>query len=354
MGRWRRWADGRHDEAAHSVIAASATTPSPLWFATRGAGVMTLVCLTGVVVLGIATSLQVAGPRSPRFVVAALHRNFALFTIVLLAVHIATTVLDPFAGITPIDAVVPFAGAYRTFWLGMGVIAAEMLVALTITSLFRGRIGPQLWRIVHWGAYASWPVAVLHGLGTGSDAQEPWLLGITAACMAAVLASLAQRLLAGRLRTAPIRLAGAGVVVVATYAICAWTVAGPLHPGWAVAAGTPSSILTSKPGAPPLRPAAHGFSDALVGTMTRTTGGAQIALRDTVDTALTVVIVPAGPTETLPQITVDRSGTPVCAGAPARVGVSVYAVCNGTRLVITLFGSGPSVTGRLVTSGPLN
>jgi hypothetical protein len=35
------------------------------------------------------------------------------------------------------------------------------------------------------------------------------------------------------------------------------------------------------------------------------------------------------------------------------VGVSVYAVCNGTRLVITMFGSGPSITGRLVTSGPL-
>ena len=72
------------------MLAGSAASPSPLWFATRGAGVMTLVCLTGVVVLGIATSLRVGGQRSPRFVVAALHRNFALFTIVLLGVHIVT------------------------------------------------------------------------------------------------------------------------------------------------------------------------------------------------------------------------------------------------------------------------
>jgi methionine sulfoxide reductase heme-binding subunit len=336
-----------------SLIAASAANPSPLWFATRGAGIMALVCLTGVVILGIATSLRVTGQRSPRFVIAALHRNFALFTIVLLAVHITTSVLDPFAGIRPIDAVIPFAGAYRTFWLGLGVLAAEVLLAVTVTSLLRGHIGPRVWRVIHWSAYASWPVAVVHGLGTGSDSQEPWMLGLTAACMAAVLVSVAQRLLAGRLRTAPVRIAGAAMVVAVAYAICAWSVAGPLRPGWAVTAGTPASILTAKPSLPVLRSSAHGFSDALIGTVTRTSGGVDIGLRDTVDTALTVMIIPRGPAETLPQLTVDRNGATVCANVPARVGVSVYAVCNGTRLIITMFGSGPSITGRLVTSGPL-
>ena len=335
------------------MLAAFSAGPSPLWFATRAAGVMTLVCLTGVVILGISTSLRVTGQRSPRFVIAALHRNFALFTILLLAVHIATSVLDPFAGIRPVDAVVPFAGAYRTFWLGLGVLAAEVLLAVTVTSLLRGRIGPRVWRIIHWAAYASWPLAVVHGLGTGSDSQEPWMLGLTAACMAAVLVSLAQRLLVGRLRTLPVRLSSGVVVVMATYAICAWSVAGPLRPGWAVTAGTPASILTSKPSSPPIRSATHGFSDALIGTVTKTSVGVDIGLRDIVDTALTVVITPAGPTETLPQLTVARNGVTVCANVPARVGVSVYAVCKGTRLVITLFGTGPSITGRLVTSGPL-
>jgi len=92
---------------------------------------MTLVCLTVVVILGISTSLRVQGRRTPRFVTAALHRNFGLFTLVLLAVHIATSVLDPFAGIRPVDAVIPFSGAYRTFWLGLGVLAAEVLLGVT-------------------------------------------------------------------------------------------------------------------------------------------------------------------------------------------------------------------------------
>ena len=176
---------------------------------------------------------------------AALHRNFGLFTLLLLAVHIATSVLDPFAGIRPADAVIPFAGAYRTFWLGLGVIAAEVLVAVTVTSLLRGRIGPRVWKLIHWATYASWPIALAHGLGTGSDAQTPWMLGLTAACMAAVMLALARRLLAGRLRTAPVRLGAAGVAVVTTYALCSWAVSGPLQPGWAVKAGTPHSILSS-------------------------------------------------------------------------------------------------------------
>ena len=51
-----------------------------------------------------------------------------------------------------------------------------------------------------------------------------------------------------------------------------------------------------------------------------------------------------GPTQTLPQLTVARTETPVCADVPARAGVSFYAVCGKTRLVITLYGTGPSIT----------
>jgi hypothetical protein len=232
------------------------------------------------------------------------------------------------------------------------VLGAEVLLAVTVTSLLRERLGPRLWKAVHWAAYASWPLALVHGLGTGSDSQAPWMLGITAACTAAVLITLGRRLLFGRFRTVPVRLACAGLAVVTIYAICAWAVEGPLQPGWAVVAGTPASILKGAP-TPTARPEAHGFSDPMIGVLTRHANDVDIALRDSVDTALTVVIVPASPTETLPQLTVDRGGHPVCAAVPARAGLSIYAVCGTTRLVITLYGTGPSITARIVTSGPL-
>ena len=105
----------------------------------------------------------------------------------MLVIHIVTTVLDGFAPISLIDAVVPFLSAYRPIWLGFGALAFDLLIALTITSLVRRRLGYGAWRAIHWLAYVSWPIAVLHGLGTGSDSKQTWALVLTFACVLAVL-----------------------------------------------------------------------------------------------------------------------------------------------------------------------
>ena len=68
-------------------------------------------------------------------------------------------------------------------------------IALIVTSVLRARLGLRAWRAVHWAAYVCWPVAVLHGLGTGTDARSAWLQLLTAACVAGVVAALAARLL---------------------------------------------------------------------------------------------------------------------------------------------------------------
>jgi sulfoxide reductase heme-binding subunit YedZ len=335
------------------MIAAGASNPSPLWFATRGAGVMTLVLLTGTVLLGIATSMRWQGRNTPRFVTAGVHRNLSLFAIVLLAVHIATSVLDPFAGITALDAVVPFEGAYRTVWLGLGVLAAEVLLAVAVTSVARNRVGPRAWRLVHWSAYASWPLAVIHGLGTGSDAQAPWLIGLTAACTVAVVLALFRRLAVGRLRTIPLRLTAAGATVAVLVVSCSWAFRGPLRPGWAAAAGTPATILTAAPPShTPVHTGKAGFVDALVGSMVQTPAGAEIAFRDLADPQLTLTIMPPGATQTLPVMTVTRAGVSLCS-VPARAITTIYAVCGTTRIVVALFGSPAHLAGRLTASGPL-
>ena len=110
---------------------------------------------------------------------AGLHRNLTLLALVFVAAHVVTTVADGFAPIGLLDAVVPFVSPYRPIWLGLGAVAFDLLLALVVTSLLRARIGYRSWRVVHWLAYAAWPVALVHALGTGSDARIGWfaLLG---------------------------------------------------------------------------------------------------------------------------------------------------------------------------------
>jgi sulfoxide reductase heme-binding subunit YedZ len=161
-------------------------TNSVLWYATRGAGAVTLILLSCVVVLGILSNLRVQSPSWPRFLTTGLHRNLALMTLVFLVLHIVTAVVDPYTNLGWASAFIPFSSYYRTFWLGLGAIAFELLLAIVATSLVRGVLGHSAWRAVHWLTYAAWPVAVVHGLGTGTDTWSAWMLAITAACVAAV------------------------------------------------------------------------------------------------------------------------------------------------------------------------
>lgn len=335
------------------TLLAATTGPSWLWYATRGLGVVSLVLLTAVAVLGIGTAQRWNGRGSPTFVLAVLHRNLSLLAVVVVAAHVVTTLLDPFAHITVRDSLVPFGAAYRPVWLGLGVAADEVLVAVVLTSLLRNRLGPGLWRLVHWAAYASWPLAAFHSLGTGSDVRSPWLLGLAAACTAAVLMAIGERVLSGRLQTVPIRLAAGVAALAVVYAGTNWVLQGPLQADWAVRSGTPAADLA--PG--PVHRGPGGFSDPLVGVMVRSGGSTQIALRDTVDGALTVAVRSPADTESLPVVTIARHGRTLCT-APAGVTSTLYAVCGRTRLVIVLYGvpataGTASVTGRIETSGSL-
>ncbi len=168
-----------------------------LWYASRAAGLLALVLLSVTMVLGITGVMRVATPSWPRFVLTHLHRNLSLLTLAFLAVHISTAVLDTYVSIRWVDTIVPFTSSYQTFWLGLGVIAQQLLLALIVTSMARSRIGLRTWRAVHWAGYGCWPIAVVHGLGMGGqDTRNPWVLALTLGCVALVGAALTWRLLA--------------------------------------------------------------------------------------------------------------------------------------------------------------
>jgi sulfoxide reductase heme-binding subunit YedZ len=184
-----------------------------LWFATRGAGIVSLLLFSAVVVLGILAVMRWQTPTWPRFLTVGLHRNLALLSLAFLAIHIVTAIVDPFTSLGLIAAAIPFASSYRPFGVGLGVIAVDLLLAILVSSLLRDRIGQRTWRAIHWLAYASWPLAVAHGIESGSDASMPWMIGLDVACIAFVAVAGAWRLAAGRSNRSalPAIVAGLGV-----------------------------------------------------------------------------------------------------------------------------------------------
>jgi hypothetical protein len=314
---------------------------------------VSLVLLSTSVALGIAEVARFASPRWPRFVIAALHRNVALLATSFLAVHIVTAVADSFAPIRIVDVFVPFVGSYRPLWLGLGAVAIDLLIAIVVTSLLRERLGHRAWRAVHWAAYACWPTALLHGLGTGSDTRARWAVIVNVACLAAVLASVLVRV--GWTRTVGggrRALAAVGSTALAV-GVVAWMLAEPMRPGWARKAGTPSALLAS---ATPALAAGSGstaassspipvpFASAIRGSIRQTSPGSG---RATVTIAAVLTAIPGG------KLRVEIDGTPLSDGGvnmdrgTVRIGVAgapnLYhgdvVSLDGTSVVAVLHGA---------------
>ena len=231
------------------MLVAATNGGSALWYLSRGTGVVSLLLLTAAVALGVLNAVRWRSERLPQFVIAGLHRNVTLVAISFVGVHVLTNVVDSYAPIRLVDAVVPFVSSYRPIWLGLGALAFDLLVALIVTSLLRLRIGYHRWRKTHWLAYAAWPVALVHGLGAGTDVRSRWMLVLTFACVVLVLFAALWRVLSGfEGELSGRRLAAAAGVLALPVALFVWMHSGPLGRGWAARAGTPTALLGGSSG----------------------------------------------------------------------------------------------------------
>jgi methionine sulfoxide reductase heme-binding subunit len=170
------------------------TASTALWYASRATGVVALLLLTAVMVLGVLVNRQGRLPGLPRFGATSLHRSVSLLAVAFVAAHVATAIADPYVTIGLAASVVPFVSHYEAFWLGLGAVSLDLMGALIVTSLLRGRLGRRTWRVVHWLAYLTWPVAFAHSIGSSRDMQQGGLLYLGIACALAVASALAWRL----------------------------------------------------------------------------------------------------------------------------------------------------------------
>ncbi len=225
-----------------------------MWYVTRSSGFIALLLLTITVVLGILSAQKVKLRKVPRVYFAELHRSVALFALVLLAVHIFTAVVDPFTKLGWTTIFDPFGRAYRPLYLGLGVTAFDLILAVLVTSLLRDRLRQKTWKLIHFSSYPIWLLAVVHGLGTGSDSRYGFALAIYGVCLVAVVMSVWVRILDLNAKPLAFRLAAYTLTLLTPFLLVLWALSGPAKAGWSkrfISASTPShsvSITSSSGG----------------------------------------------------------------------------------------------------------
>jgi len=165
-----------------------------LWYATRASGIVALILLTLTMVLGLVTTSRARARNWPGFAQQEFHRRVSITAVVFVAIHVLTSILDTYVHIGWFAIVVPFISPYSSFWVGLGAIALDLMLAVFVSSLLRAHLKPATWRGIHWLAYASWPVALAHTFGLGTDSREQWVIVLGALCALAVGLALVWRL----------------------------------------------------------------------------------------------------------------------------------------------------------------
>jgi methionine sulfoxide reductase heme-binding subunit len=184
-------------------------TSNPIdWYAARAAGITAYILLSGVVLLGLTMAAKKPLARWPRFTIEDIHRFGGLLVGSFVAIHVTTVAVDSWLPFSLQSIVVPFISRYRPIWVGLGIAAAELLVALALTNHYRRRLPYTFWRRVHYLNFAVWSTATVHGLGSGTDRSAPWVLGVFAAAVSMVSAAIVWRAARGRARTWTVPTAG--------------------------------------------------------------------------------------------------------------------------------------------------
>lgn len=169
------------------------------WDVARAGGFTAYVLLTLAVVVGLALSTQLQSPsRWPRLLNGELHNFLTLLSTIFLGVHVLAVWVDPFTHFGWNEILIPFASQYRPVWMALGIVALYLGIAIGISTLLRKRIGYSWWRRLHVLTLGIFGLAAIHGLGTGSDTQTWWALGMYLVSIVLVGVLLCRRVLASK------------------------------------------------------------------------------------------------------------------------------------------------------------
>jgi sulfoxide reductase heme-binding subunit YedZ len=191
-------------------------TSNPVdWYAARAAGFTAYLLLSGVVLVGLTMGAKKNFRRWPRFAVEDVHRFGGLLVGAFVSIHVLTIAIDAWLPFSIGSLIVPFTSRYRPLWVGLGIAAAELLLAIAVTNHYRRRLPYRTWRRIHYANFGVWIAATLHGLGSGTDRSASWSLSLYMLAAGAVSATAVWRFTRDRPRMGQVSLAAVALVSVA-------------------------------------------------------------------------------------------------------------------------------------------
>jgi len=167
-------------------------TDPTFWLLARASGLTAYVLLTSSVVAGLTVKAKPFARRIKLPVATDVHRFLALLGLGAVTAHGLALTLDRTVRMPLAGLLVPGLSPYRPLAVGIGVLAAELMILIYASFSLRRRIGVRNWRRLHYLTFGVFAAATIHGLAAGTDR---WAFGLYAGAVALVASLTAWRVL---------------------------------------------------------------------------------------------------------------------------------------------------------------
>jgi len=170
-------------------------TVNVAWYVARAGGLVSFGLLTLAVLAGVLLAGRARFADWPRFAVEDVHRFLGLLAGTFLGVHVLGLLADGYLGLPLSALLVPGLSSYRPLATALGVVGAELLLALAVTNRLRGRLAYTTWRRLHMLNFAVWILALAHGITAGTDSDTSWAITVYLLASGSVAGACVWRLL---------------------------------------------------------------------------------------------------------------------------------------------------------------
>jgi len=143
------------------------------WFIARITGLTAFAVLSLSVLSGEALRTSVLDFMAKNRAVRKLHDFTTPLWLPLVFAHVIALLFDRTARIGLPNVVVPFLTDYGQLPIGLGTIAFDIVMVVTVTSWLRSRMNNTVWMWIHRTSYIGFVAIFFHAALSGTDFDAP-------------------------------------------------------------------------------------------------------------------------------------------------------------------------------------
>lgn len=165
------------------------------WMLARASGFTAYVALAFATIAGLLLSSKYMGRRANRSLMLV-HEAASIAGVILIFVHAWAILNDSFFQFTLRSLLVPGLSPYAPLWVGVGVMAGYLSLLVVASFYLRKKIGPRIWRRIHYSTPVAFAAMTAHGIAAGSDSANVLAVGLYSGVTVVVAFLLGYRILA--------------------------------------------------------------------------------------------------------------------------------------------------------------